>query len=157
MQAFEIENQKKFTGLLFTGDFLDNLLVHDIKIKTQIDVAISGKINVDFFEGNKPSTDYIRFAEMKPICVSLIKGKQLPLMFSIVLSLDEKKTQSWLLAQHNHDISNLYINIKYENRKLTVISACSYAKFSLDKDTERKWDSDVGRLLTSKEIEFLKL
>ncbi len=157
MQAFEIEELKKFTSLLFTGDFLDNLSVHRIKIKTQMDVEISGKINADFFEGDKPDSGYVRFAELKPVCVQLIKGRQLPLMFSIVLSLEESKKQSWLRAQGSKTISNLFLNIKYENKKLTMISACSYSDFSMDREVEKRWDYDVERLLKSRGIEYTRL
>lgn len=159
MQAFEIEDRKKFTGLLFTGDFLNNLLVHEIHIKTGVDVTISGRINAEFFDdqkGEMKNTEHFTtLGELKPICYQLIKGKRLPLMFSMILSLDTVRKENWLKAQGNRDISNLFINIKYENKKLTLISACAYTSFSLDKDTEKKWDFDVERLLKTKQIEYV--
>lgn len=177
MIALKIEDLKEFTKQLFTGETFDRFLVKEAAFSTFCSFAIDGELKRGFLEedpdssansaaasadnispvssaGITSSVSADRFAAWKllrPHCFQIIKGKQLPESFSVVLKLPNAGTEKFVrgaapnLAEGT--VSGLYLNIRYAEKALTCVTAVSYGQFTLDKSVEREWDESIRKYL----------
>ena len=51
----------------------------------------------------------------------------------------------------------MFINLKFQQKKLLLTTGISYQIFSVDKSLDQEWDSLVKRFLTAHEISFEEL
>lgn len=152
MKNYEIEDIKTFMNELLVNEKYDSFYLYEIRLKTSLDYFISGKINRDFFDNAEELEDlheYIKWGDVKPTIFELIKGKRLPISFKIILMFNRENIER-LIEMNNlpirpDDVSNLSMNIYYENGKLLVITGSSLKIFTLDKSLENIWDDTVGR------------
>lgn len=139
--------------LLIKADF-DTFLMEEATITTYNTFTIDGHIQKDFYTPDEydslPSKTLSYWATTKPICYELIKGTKTPLRFKIILkantSLVNQILADYNLSYNENDISGLYINIRFENSALTLISATSMNIFTLDKSLEQSWDSYISKM-----------
>ena len=47
----------------------------------------------------------------------------------------------------SEDVQGLYLNIKYEKQRLSVVTGISLKKFSMDKSLEQAWDEEIKTIL----------
>ena len=91
----------------------------------------------------------------------LIKGKRTPSYFKFVFLLSPKNLERTLLSTHSsftpEDITGMFINLKFQQKKLLLTTGISYRIFSVDKSLDQEWDSLVKRFLTAHEISFEEL
>lgn len=144
MKLFKIEDLKQATSELFTKETFDNYHMIEANVSTFSSFSISGIVNNDFFDNDNKLTDtHIPWSYIRPIFFHIIKGKQLPLSFKIVLSLPKELQES---ITDDSNISGLYINFKYENKELIATTGVSYNSFSLNKSSENIWDNYIHNL-----------
>ena len=151
MIALQIEDMKEFTRQLFTGETFDRFLCREARFVTFCGFTIDGSLRQDYF--SEEELEHARMEEhaswgmLRPICFHLIRGKKLPQSFSIVLSLPPAGVQRFLAekspAGQNELVGGLYLNIRYENRRLLCVSGVSLTGFSPDKTAEHAWDDAV--------------
>lgn len=96
--------------------------------------------------------------QLRPFCLSLIKGKHTPLEFKIVFRLapanvERLVTQSQL-ALNPADIDGLFLNLHFRQGALTCTTGSSLRFFTLDKTVEHTWDEMVKKFLQKQEIVF---
>jgi hypothetical protein len=160
MVAFNAEDLKAFTAGLFMQDVFDAYLLEEAEITTFCTFSINGRMNRTFFADEEPEEaekeEWASWKKLKPLCFDLIKGKRLPVSFRIVLKLSGDRTAALLEAEkapfQPSEVGGLYLNIKYEDRKLTCVSMASLNVFSTDKTLERIWDSYTEKLFQSRGI-----
>ena len=91
----------------------------------------------------------------------LIKGRRTPSYFKFVFLLSPKNLERTLLSTHSsftpEDITGMFINLKFQQKKLLLTTGISYRIFSVDKSLDQEWDSLVKRFLTAHEISFEEL
>ena len=145
---------------LLTSDLFDNYLVEEVAIDTFNSFYIDGHVHKEFFSESEdpdsvPSGDLSRWADLRNICLELIKGKRTPLKFKFVFHLDEATTAK--IAQEAEaglspsDIK-LGVNIRFSRGELIITTGTAFSIFTLDKSIEKAWDSYFPSFLESNGI-----
>ena len=97
---------------------------------------------------------------MKPFCFSLIKGKRLPGSFKIVMQMPKEDTERFLSERKipftSNEVKGLYINIRYEEERLTCVTGTSVSVFTLDKTLDQEWDQAFKEFLKQNQIVYLE-
>lgn len=154
MISIEISDIKSFMSKLLVKDTYDRLLVSEITLTTGNTYNISGKINRSFYTGEElealPSQDYASWETFRPTCFSLIKGIKTPSFFKIIFLLPSDMVEELLGQNHLDyrlsDINGLFINLKYQDGRLTCVTGTSLSLFTLDKSLEQAFDNLVSTL-----------
>ena len=161
MQAFQILVVKGFMGKLLLSSTFDAFLLSEATITTFNVFSIDGHFHPDFFSDQDEvdaSQTLSRWEQVRPFCLSLIKGKHTPLNFKIIFQLSPSNTAKLLtqggMSLSPEDIEGLYLNIRYDGASLTCVTGTSLRLFTLDKTLEHTWDSMVGSFLKQKELPF---
>ena len=86
-----------------------------------------------------------------PVISSLIRGKNPPLSMKLVLRLADshvrKLTAGEALPFSLSDVSGLFLNINYENGKVSATTGTSFHVFTLDRTLDTLWDRAVEKFL----------
>ena len=160
MQSFQITAQKDFMNQLLTGELFETFFLKEANIVTGVSYHIDGHKNLAYYKDvNENQSEnveenmniYIPFREMRSILFQMIKGKRTPLSFHIILHLDKTEVNHFL-KEHGTTVqqsfvSNLVLNIRFDDNGMQVISAVDYSDFTLDKEIEKKWDQKVASML----------
>lgn len=162
MIALRIEDLKAFTKQLFIGETFDSFLVREAEIVTFNRFSIDGKVRQGYYSEEELETSqierYSSWKVLRPFCFSLIKGSRLPESFHIVLQLAPAKVARFLsgrgLAFTEEQVNGLYINVRYEEKVLLLITGTSISQFTMDKSLDREWDAAVMQFLKAKMIAF---
>lgn len=172
MRLTKITNVKQFMNKLLIENAFDSFLVSEATIKTFNSFVIDGHINEGFYSSSEIdelkeaaslenriySEKLSRWGKLKPLALSLMKGKKTPLFFKISFYLAEENINK-LLSNANtsitaNDIEGLSLIAKYSDGELYVTSSVTLKIFSLDKSLEKIWDDMVIKFLSSHEIEY---
>ena len=161
MIALKILKQKNFMSKLLTTDLFDDFTVEEITIDTFNTFTIDGRIHKEFYKDSDtpeevPKSEFSEWAKIRPIALSLIKGKHTPLGFKFILHLSDKDKLS-ILQESDMDIFpdqvSFGIGIKYSQGEVLITTGVSYTIFTLDKSAEKAWDEYVPSFLESNGIE----
>lgn len=165
MIALEIKTIKEFMNRLLGSEAFDSFYLEEASITTYNTFLIDGHTVNAFFEGTdhagnpmeKPGS-FSSWKQMRPICLSLIRGKRSPVSFKFVLHagdhyLERLKANPQALASALH-VKALAVNIRFENGVLKCITGTSYDTFLLDKTVDNIWDGDFVSSLTAMGIRF---
>lgn len=152
MKNYEIEDIKSFMNELLVNEKYDSFYLYEIRLKTSLDYYISGKINKEFYdteEEREELYDYVSWGEVKHTVFELIKGNRLPISFKVILMFNRENIER-IIEMNNlpirpEDVSNLSMNIYYEDGNLLVTTGSSLKIFTLDKTLEHLWDDTVGK------------
>ncbi len=163
MIAIKIKQQKDFMSKLLITTIFDDFLLEEATIDTYNTFTINGKINKDFYkyatydDTVMPRYSHSEWKAVRHICLNLIKGKQTPLGFKIVLLLNNDK-KSEVFKKNTIDISmdqfTPCINIKYFEGNVMITTGVSYGFFTLDKEIEKAWDCYIPRFLDLNNIDY---
>ena len=154
MIALEFVDIKDFMHRLLCTDLFDHFLLPEATITTYVAHTIDGHLHPDFFSPEDAGYDALLqtaispFSLLRPVCYQLIKGNRTPLGFKFVFQLSAQNQQRTIeksgCSFQTEDITGMFLNIKYQDRKLTCTTGISYRTFSMDKSLEQEWD----RLIT---------
>ena len=153
MQLFEIQDIKSFTTELFVRDMFDAFELFEADFVTFASFHMDGKIQSDYYDTaereSMGSRDRASWKEMKPFCLSLIRGKRLPLYFKIVLRLPGRHPLCAENGALEHEASsqNLYLNIRYSDKTLTCTTGASSAVFEPGFKPGAEWDLQARTLI----------
>ena len=164
MTALKIEDLRQFTASLFIGAMFDRFLVREAEIVTFNTFHIDGKVRKEYYTDQELEEAGIGslslWETVKPVCFSLIKGKKLPGSFRIVFQLGPEQTQQFLekngLPLRAEQISGLYLNVRYEEGRLSCITGTSVNFFTMDKSLDQQWDEAVRCFLREHQIPFVQ-
>lgn len=146
------------------GDFMKKFLIQKVfdqfyllegEVATFGTFRMDGELNgayytsdeTELLEGRKWSL----WSEVKPVALLLMKGKKLPVSFRFVLRLSDENTD-WLLKKYHMEemgqqLAGLYLNIRYQDKKLICVTGLSYHTFVMDKTLEHLWDDTASRFM----------
>ncbi len=156
MKLIEVENIKEFTSRLFVGEFFDNFLAVETTIYTATAFIIDGHINKEFVgEEGMQLPEYaegiVMWKKIKPICYDIIKGKRVPQKFKMIFKMPSYIVDAFLKrTQLNIDLENvagLYLNVNYQDGKMSCTTGASLKTFSLDKSLEQQWDEYMAAVI----------
>ena len=160
MLSLQITDLKKLTDLLFVSNAFDRFLLHDAQFVTSVSVTLEGRKNAEFFPEEERDEamkdDFVTWAEERPLCRDLLKGKRLPLSFRVVLLTSKETTAKMKEASGftGCEVSSLSINLLYREQTLFLTTGIAYAGFSPDKSLEKYWDQTVKRFLDGKDCAY---
>ena len=160
MIALKIKQQKNFMAKLLTTELFDSFLVEEITIDTFNTFTIDGRIHKEFYKDSEEAkealnNEFSNWAKIRPIALSLIKGKQTPLGFKFILHLSDSDKLA-LLSDADMDISpdqiSFGINLRFSQGEVIITTGVSYNIFTLDKSAEKAWDEYIPSFLESNGI-----
>ncbi len=161
MKTYKIKNTGLFMTRLLTKEDFDSFLCENAKIVTAVGYEINGRLHKEFFpqeERDCLAEDFISWQELRQICYQVIKGRNTPLSFNIVLrasaALGAKIIEDIDTSLTDSDISSLIISVRYDGSEISCVSAVSLNIFSMDKSAEHAWDKYVADLLAANGIGF---
>ncbi len=154
MIGLKILDLKDFTGKLFLENTFDNFLVTEAKFVTSYSVFLDGRLTIPVEENGL--REFAFWRTLRPLAFQIMKGKQLPKSFHIVLKLTEENTQNTLramgLPSDQQENVGLFLNIYYDHEELHCTTGCVRSGFSLDRSMELGWDGYVKKFLKAKQI-----
>lgn len=174
MTSFTILDLRTFTGKLFRETTFDHFLVPEAEFATDFTIRVDGRrlaadsnSNSDRMEGGagsgsaesadeKKPEEFISWKKLRPLAYQIIRGKKLPHHFHIILKLNRENTDRTLayLGFPPEEGVGLYLNLRYEERKLSCITGCSRSTFSLDRSLEKEWDGYIRGFLRRHQLDF---
>jgi hypothetical protein len=162
MISLTIKDTKQFMSHLLIKDTFDQLCVSEADIATSNIFSINGQINQSYYTSDDYAElqdhNFSRWASIKPFCFSLIKGNKVPSFMKIIFLLSNDECQ--LLLSKNaldfslEDINGLYINIRYTDGGVTIITGTSIKLFTMDKSLEHIFDAYVRSFLDQRNIAY---
>ena len=162
MQTIEILDIKPFMQLLFQTNTLDSYEFVSAAIRTDMTYTLEGHINKDFFTEDEleqmhaSDTPYLFWQYAKEKVFQLIKGKKTPSQLKIVLKLSDNDIHSLLDSTHSSlttaDIDGMFLNILFQEGKLTIVCGISYKIFTMDKSLENELTTNISAILKAASI-----
>ena len=146
---------------LLTTELFDSFLVEEVTIDTFNTFTIDGRIHKEFYKDSDEAegalnNEFSNWAKIRPIALSLIKGKQTPLGFKFILHFSDSDKLA-LLQNADMDISpdqiSLGINLRFSQGEVIITTGVSYNIFTLDKSAEKAWDEYIPSFLELNGIE----
>lgn len=167
MKAFQLTEQKEFMHLLLRSEIFDNFLLSEASVHTAVKYDIDGRLNESFFSKEELSGQqlddltYMPYGRLRPIFFELIKGRTAPTYFKFVLMLSPSNQEKTVLASgaaiSPADILGVYLNIRYQNERLTLTTGVSYRVFIPDKSFEKEWEKFTISFLKRNNIIFSEI
>lgn len=162
MISLSITDVKQFMSHLLIKDTFDTFLLSEANIVTANTFTIQGNINKEFFSDEElkalPNQQYSFWTQIKPFCFSLIKGSKVPSSMKIIFLLSPAQVLSLLETVDTEftdsEINGLFMNLRYQDGKLTLISGTSLRTFSLDKSIDKAFDQYICHFLAEADISF---
>ncbi len=163
MIALQIEHIRDFMNKLLLTPAFDSYRVSEASITTFTTFSIDGILHPEFYDSDLIDTPdaaaeiQISWESIRPFCLSVFKGKRLPLSFHFVLQLPKNRIPDFL-AEHGlvstsaDDIFGLFLNIQYRNTLLTVTTGSSTRVFTGDRTLDQAWDQAVKEFLAREEL-----
>ena len=150
MLVFSIEddNVKVFMQKLLKEEAFDKLEVRNIVLETIVKYEILGNINKDYLQEDE-NRYFVKWKELKPYIVSLIKGNIKPKLFKIVFSLDDNTVNSLC-----DNANAMFLNIMYQNDIITGTTGTSQKAFSLDKKEDKILEDIILRFFQKNNIKI---
>ncbi|HEX3077272.1 MAG TPA: DUF5721 family protein [Lachnospiraceae bacterium] len=162
MVALHIVDVKAFMNSLLIQNVFDNFLLSELEIATYNQFTINGVLNRSWFDDEEKEQlngrTHSTWNEVKPIAFQLFKGKKVPSSFKIVLFLSPENTVKVIeksgITIDSAAVSSLFLNIRYENGNLQLITGVSMKLFTMDKTLEHEWDSNMKQFLKHYQIGY---
>lgn len=162
MISLKIGDIRQFTSSLFVGETFDKFLLKEASIVTFNTFTIDGRIRHEYFTQEeleeKKIEEFSSWKVVKPFCFSLIKGKKLPGSFQIILQLPPGGTEHFILSKgvplEPSQVNGLYVNIRYEEGKLSCVTGTSVTVFTMDKTLDHEWDQALRQFMKKNQIDF---
>ena len=159
MIALQVENIKDFMNKLLLKPVFDRYRVSEATITTFTTFSIDGQSHPEFFDPEEiaPQEEpQVSWESIRPFCLSVFKGKRLPLAFHFVLQLPQSEIPDFLshngLSLSAEDVFGLFLNIQYRNEVLTVTTGTSLRVFTGNKSLDQAWDQTVRNFLAREEL-----
>lgn len=150
MVALQISDIKTLMSALLKGDMFDHFLVKELSIRQAYEFQIDGTISHPFYSEEElralhlEGLEYIPYAQVKPICLEVLKGRRKPESFRFVFLLSPENQARTISHAgtpfRTEDISGMFLNLSYKNDVLTCTTGISYRIFSMDKGLDAEWD-----------------
>lgn len=159
MKTIEVKNVSRVTYMMFGEDAFDGLLLVKGDINVLVNYSIDGRINRAFLDEEdkkdfRYQNEYAYWGDIRKFCYDIIKGKNIPVGLDFVFKLSKENTKAFIQSNSltgvsETDIDGLFINIKFENGKLTSVSTISCAGSDAnDKRAEEAWDSEIEKFIS---------
>ncbi len=151
MKALKVLEVKAFMSQLFLGEAFDSFLLYELEIQTANQFKINGRLSHKWYDSDELESigdrEYSFWKELRNLTFQIIKGNKSPQSMKIVFSLPKENVKKVLERSGSsflpEQVEGLFLNIKYENGGLHLITGSSVKIFSMDKTLEQEWDTEV--------------
>lgn len=158
--ALNITDVKPFMAKLLMSSTFDHFILREMDIQTFTNFHVSGQFNETFFTKEeleeRGDIRYNLWSDVKGIAFSIIKGSKTPLSLKVVFQLSNEGTEKLVQKLSGRlkleEIGGLYINIRFEQGELHIITGTAIKTFTLDKTLEQEWDKEVKEFLKQQQI-----
>lgn len=167
MISLQMEEVKAFMNQLLLSQTFDAFHVVEGSITTFSTFHFDGHLHHDYYSKEEQEAltlqnrRLIRWQELRPFCLELIKGKRTPLGFRFTLQLSPENTEKLLLQTaasfSAKDVNGLVLNIRYEGGQVICTTAVSLNLFTMDKSLEYAWDQMVQKFFLKHDLVFRSL
>ncbi|MDD6038166.1 MAG: DUF5721 family protein [bacterium] len=162
MKAFLLTEQKQFMNQLLRSELFDHFLISEATIQGAISYTIDGHINRAFYDSDELETiagfEYLPFAQFRPVCFELIKGKHTPLYMKFIFLLSPENAKNVITSSQTgftcEDISAIFMNVTFKDERLILTTGVSYRTFTPDHSFDEAWDKLTARFLSKNGILF---
>lgn len=152
---------------LLSTDCFDAFLLNEATVKMSVTWTVDGNLNRAFYPKelrDDPSALPYKFEEWKNIRLrvrDLIKGRQAPVSFQIVLQL-KPQFMNAVFAQAGEQVllttvSALILTVRMDENGIVILSGISKSSFTPERNADILWDKTVCRFLDEKEIAYQTL
>lgn len=160
MISLKIVEVKPFMAMLLANTLFDEFYLKELEIQTFTTFHVSGQLNEKFFSNEeleeRDTRNAILWSEIRGIAFSMVKGNKSPISMKIVFQLSNNQSIQLIESLGGtlriEDVGGLYINIRFENNELHIITGIAIKTFTLDKTLEQEWDVWFKRFLTNQGI-----
>ncbi len=167
MISLQMDEVKAFMNQLLLSQTFDAFHVVEGSITTFHTFQFDGHLHPDYYTKEEQEAfglenrRLIRWQELRPFCLELIKGKRTPLGFRFTFQLSPENTEKLLTQTASSfsakDVNGLVLNIRYENGHVLCTTAVSLNLFTMDKSLEHAWDQMVQKFFLKHELTFQAL
>ncbi len=164
MKAFQICEVKDFMSKMLIKSTFDQFWLFEMSLTTNVAYTIDGMLHPDFYDAGEAELlkaqeqTHVLWSDLRPFCLSLIKGKKTPLNFKIVFQCARPEVEQLLmqsgLGLQADDIFGLYLNCQFDGEHLTCVTGTSLRFFTMDKSLDYAWDDKVTRFFQTHGITF---
>lgn len=157
MIAVQIEHVGNFMKEMLLRQTFDQFAVSEASMTTFATFQIDGQLHPEFYDredelnSSSSGLSLASWKMLRPFCLSVLKGKQLPLAFHFIFQLPESDNEAFLkknaLSFSSADLFGLYLNILYRNQTLTITTGSSQKIFPADKTVDQAWDDWISAFL----------
>lgn len=162
MTALQIADIRSFMKKFLLTDSFDRFLLLEGTITTFNTFRIDGSLQKSYYSQEEQDLLTERslslWGEVRPFCLTLIKGKRTPLSFRFTLRLSASNTEKLLLQTGiripPEQVRGLFMNLKYDGRTLSCTTGTSLAVFTMDKKLDHAWDDMVQKYFRQQGIPF---
>lgn len=164
MRSFDVQEIKVFMNKLLLQSVFDHFYLSEMTVVTFAKFQIQGTLNKGYFTMEEQETigerKHVLWEEIKPYVFSVIKGTKSPLSFHITLMLSEEQLEQVIKSIGKNitadDITGFYVQLRYENAQLHIVTGAGFRTFLLDKTIETAWDDQMERFLKHHNITFIR-
>ena len=167
MISLQIISMKNFIYHLLVLDTFDCFLLEESTIATANTYHVNGAINKEFYKSVNEDLleqipyEYSSWKEKKEFIYQLLKGKNTPIFFKIVLQLKPEIMNALLQNEDckltSEQIKALILTIKYDGTLAILTNGIAYHTFIMSKEPEIIWDKYLSKYLSQKGVTFDEL
>lgn len=155
MTALRVLEVKAFMAQLFLKEAFDGFLLHELEIQMASQFKINGRLSRKWYDSEELESlgdrEYAQWKELRNFAFQMIKGNKSPQFMKIVFSLPKENVKKVIERSGSgflpEQVEGLFLNLKYENGILLLVTGSSVRVFSMDKSLEEEWDKEVAAFL----------
>ncbi len=160
MISLQIEDIKLFMHQLLKDTTFDDFEVVSLELSHNVNVTIEGRLNHDYYSPEEQETlkdqAYIKWNDLRPTILPLLRGSKLPASLKIILSMSEKARLNIIEKSGTNfspeAVNGFLMNIQYSNKTLKIITGTNYKQFIPDKSLEHYFDDTIRRFFSKHDI-----
>lgn len=167
MIALQLTDVKTFMNQLLCSELFDRFLLSEASITKDATFTVNGHINPAFYSAEELETegltglDILPYSRLRPVCYQLIRGKHTPVSFKFVLTLSPENMKHTLARSDSsftdNDVKGIFINLSFQNGRLTLTTGISYILFSTDRTLDHEWDALIKKFLAKNSVSYEEL
>ena len=164
MIALQLTDVKTFMNQLLCSELFDRFLLSEASITKDATFTVNGHINPAFYSAEELETegltglDILPYSRLRPVCYQLIRGKHTPVSFKFVLTLSPENMKHTLARSDSsftdNDVKGIFINLAFQNGRLTLTTGISYILFSTDRTLDHEWDGLIKKFLAKNSVSY---
>ena len=167
MIALQLTDVKTFMNQLLCSELFDRFLLSEASITKDATFTVNRHINPAFYSAEELETegltglDILPYSRLRPVCYQLIRGKHTPVSFKFVLTLSPENMKHTLARSDSsftdNDVKGIFINLAFQNGRLTLTTGISYILFSTDRTLDHEWDGLIKKFLAKNSVSYEEL